>query len=66
MNLLKNNGWKCLWRGHPAQPTDQLKPQGAFGPLLLWGGVASKSEGTAHPCFPEVTTRAKAEKGIWG
>ena len=26
MNLLKNNGWKCLWRGHPAQPTDQLKP----------------------------------------
>ena len=27
MNLLKNNGWKCLWRGHPAQPTDQLKPR---------------------------------------
>ena len=27
MNLLKNNGWKCLWRGHPAQPTDQLKPK---------------------------------------
>ena len=25
-HLLKNNGWKCLWRGHPAQPTDQLKP----------------------------------------
>ena len=32
MNLLKNNGWKCLWRGHPAQPTDQLKPRGDQGP----------------------------------
>ena len=31
MNLLKNNGWKCLWRGHPAQPTDQLKPR-SVGP----------------------------------
>ena len=30
MNLLKNNGWKCLWRGHPAQPTDQLKPPVSF------------------------------------
>ena len=25
-NLLMNNGWKCLWRGHPVQPTDQLIP----------------------------------------
>ena len=32
MNLLKNNGWKCLWRGHPAQPTDQLKPRPPAGP----------------------------------
>ena len=36
MNLLKNNGWKCLWRGHPAQPTDQLKPLPTpLGPLPL-------------------------------
>ena len=34
MNLLKNNGWKCLWRGHPAQPTDQLKPPTSAHPHL--------------------------------
>ena len=21
-----NNGWSCLWRGHPVQPTDHLMP----------------------------------------
>ena len=26
VNLLENNGWNCLWRGHPAQPTDHPKP----------------------------------------
>ena len=24
--MLMNNGWKCLWRGHPVQPTDHLMP----------------------------------------
>ena len=38
--LLKNNGWKCLWRGHPAQPTDQLKPT---SPVSLLGVTASPS-----------------------
>ena len=36
MNLLKNNGWKCLWRGHPAQPTDQLKPTSTDHILVLF------------------------------
>ena len=32
-------------------------PQGAFGPLLLGGGVAYKSEETAPPCSrPELLT----------
>ena len=26
--LPMNNGWNCLWRGHPVQPTDHLKPGG--------------------------------------
>ena len=38
MNLLKNNGWKCLWRGHPAQPTDQLKPLSKLRPCLSYSG----------------------------
>ena len=25
-NLLMNNGWKCRWRGHPVQLTNQLMP----------------------------------------
>ena len=45
MNLLKNNGWKCLWRGHPAQPTDQLKPpQGGTAPQR--GGDFKGGQGT--------------------
>ena len=34
-----------------APPPPPPPPPGAFGPLLLGGGVASKSEGTAHPWF---------------
>ena len=26
MNLLENDGCNCLWRGHPVQPTDHLRP----------------------------------------
>ena len=32
-------------------PPPPPPPLGAFGPLLLGGGVASKSEGTAPPCM---------------
>ena len=39
MNLLKNNGWKCLWRGHPAQPTDQLKPPGVHIALICLNNI---------------------------
>ena len=35
---LRNNGWKCLWRGHPAQPTDQLKPLSCPTPCPSPGG----------------------------
>ena len=24
--LAENDGWNCLWRGHPVQPTDHLMP----------------------------------------
>ena len=26
VNLLMNNGWNCLWRGHPVQLTNHLMP----------------------------------------
>ena len=35
----------------PPMPPPPPPPLGAFGPLLLGGGVASKSEGTAPPCL---------------
>ena len=50
MNLLKNNGWKCLWRGHPAQPTDQLKPphlpQNLKKVGFKWGGLGGSGPKT--------------------
>ena len=50
MNLLKNNGWKCLWRGHPAQPTDQLKPRRPLSITAAVGYLGVDPQ-TKNNCF---------------
>ena len=44
--LLMNNGWNCLWRGHPVQPTDHLMPS----PFWPWDGNRKVWPSESPPC----------------
>ena len=37
MNSSENNGCRCRWRGHPAQPTNHLMPRSAEMPTIVLG-----------------------------
>ena len=64
-DLLMNNGWSCLWRGHPVQPTDHLMPLGSRRRRVL----GSRTGLTAPPppptplCFVRVSQLERGAQG---